>query len=279
MNGNTAKGKGPADGVLSPRSRPSALPSKPTVSLDKLTINGTTTPPLIGTPPLARALSRSPSNLSATPPRKSAGKSPTPDDRDADFRGLFTPSYLPLLESRERGPTQQRRTAPPQPKRALSSPSTSSSSLPSALRTASGTPARKRKHVTFQLADTAIVEPSSSHGELPSPQLQISQESIDQMMEDAARNEAAPLANPSASAPPSDAGFSGGLSSAEDGGSGVGFFELDEELSDLGERSVDHGMVSSLPEPSAHVIRSDSRRRSLKKTTSRSLKILVRKKS
>lgn len=57
-------------------------------------------------------------------------------------------------------------------KRAYTAPTVPSSRKPSALRTASGGAiSRKRKHVTFRLANEAIVEPSSSYEEGPSPEL------------------------------------------------------------------------------------------------------------
>ncbi|EXJ72680.1 uncharacterized protein A1O5_03826 [Cladophialophora psammophila CBS 110553] len=97
--------------------------SGPTLSLEKLNIAGETTPPLhtLGTPPtpsiLTRTRSRSPIlNAAArptTPPTPAQLKSedpppsstPTPSrDRSDPFAGVFTPMYLPLLESRDRTP-------------------------------------------------------------------------------------------------------------------------------------------------------------------------------
>ncbi len=153
--------------------KPLPGPSKPSVSVDRVTINGMTTPPVSGTPPLGRTLSRSPTNLSGTPPRaysgKETGKSSTPSDRENNFHGLFTPAYLPLLDTHPSSlpqksfsptitPSERSRTAPPLP----------SNSLPSALRVASGT-IRKRKHVTFRLAHSIVVDPSSSYEETPTP--------------------------------------------------------------------------------------------------------------
>jgi hypothetical protein len=230
------RGKKVSDGLSNSRSRPSALPSKPTVVVDKLTINGTTTPPIVGTPPLTRSLSRSPIDLSVTPPRKSAGRSPNArDDDKSDFSGLFTPTYLPLLEARQTSSLPPARVGSQKAKRALTVPAMPSTSLPSALRTSSGSAMRKRKHVTFQLGDTMIVEPSSSYEELPSPHKQVSSERLGDMM-NVATEDIAPV--------PVSPKFGRGLVAASDGGSGVGFFELDEELDDLDDREVDYHEVS-----------------------------------
>ena len=122
---------------------------------------------------------------------------------------------------------------------------------------------RKRKHVTFQLADSAIVEPSSSYEEMPSPGPKLRSESedeassIDEHMAESitssidGQNDTDDMRGPQSPAPAflspqirgreregsadSDtSGFSGGFTGADDGGSGVGFFELDEELSSPG---------------------------------------------
>lgn len=248
-----SKGKKTTDSLVNPGSRPSALPSQPTVSLDKLTINGTTTPPALSTSPLSKTLSRSPSNplnFSLTPPRKSFVKPPIKEKCEVDFTGIITPTYLPLLEARGSS-LPPSRVASPQPTRSLTAPIVPSTSLPSALRTASGT-IRKRKHVTFQLADSAIVEPSSSYEEIPSPEKQTSSEKIDAMMVEAAKNNTANT--PTASLSPTNeitsprANFRGGLSTAEDGGSGVGFFELDEELDDPDDKEIDYHEVCILLE-------------------------------
>jgi hypothetical protein len=232
-----SNGKRLSDDLHNSKSRPSALPSKPTVGVDKLTINGITTPPILGTPPLTRSLSRSPTNLSLTPPRKGAGKSlNTRDEEKTDFSGLFTPTYLPLLEARQGTSLPPGRVISPQSKRTLTVPAIPSTSLPSALRTASGNAIRKRKHVTFQLGDTMIVEPSSSYEELPSPEKQVSNERIDETMNVAAKNTTPAPVSPD---------FGGKLVAARDGGSGVGFFELDEELDDLDDREVDYHEVST----------------------------------
>ena len=230
-----SKGKKLSDGLPNSRSRPSALPSQPTVGVEKVTINGTSTPPIVGTPPLSRSLSRSPTNLSIAPPRKSAGKLPSRrEEEKTDFSGLFTPTYLPLLEAREGTSLPQDRVTSQHAKRALTVPAIPSTSLPSALRTASGSAIRKRKHVTFQLEDTMIVEPSSSYEELPSPEKQVSSERVDEM--NAASNYTTPA--------PVSPEFGGRLVAASDGGSGVGFFELDEEFDDIDDREVDYHEVS-----------------------------------
>lgn len=148
-------------------------PGKPSVSVDRVTINGMTTPPVSGTPPLGRNLSRSPTNLSDTPSHNFAcnesGKSPTIHDREIDFHGLFTPSYLRLLDAKTSS-LPQNSTSPSisESNCAVAAPMRSSNSLPSALRSASG-PLQKRKHVTFQLAHSVVVDPNSSYEENPSP--------------------------------------------------------------------------------------------------------------
>ena len=176
-------------------------------------------------------------------------------------------------------------------------------SLPSALRSASGGD-RRRKHVKFQLADLAVVDPSSSYEEGPSPELdevgsadrhQFSpprpnpkeqpqyptnkrppsspllspSERERERRRGRVRNARfvspmpSPLGSPNPNGPartrdhsvsttsplpspslahatlissPAESGFSNGLAASEDGGSGVGFFELDEELASPGLR-------------------------------------------
>lgn len=90
--------------------------SKATLCLDKMNIPGETLPPLnnLATPPttsrLIRRSSRTfpPTSISTTPPRSKtdeANPPPTPSsDRTDSFAGVFTPVYLPLLESRDRPP-------------------------------------------------------------------------------------------------------------------------------------------------------------------------------
>ena len=80
-----------------------------------------------------------------------------------------------------------------------------------------------------------IVEPSSSYEELPSPLKQVSSERLYEMMNVAAEDIAPVPVGPK---------FGGVLVAASDGGSGVGFFELDEELDDLDDREVDYHEVS-----------------------------------
>ncbi|KIX05908.1 uncharacterized protein Z518_03882 [Rhinocladiella mackenziei CBS 650.93] len=302
--------------------------SKPTLSLDKLNISGETLPLVnpLGTPPtpsiLTRSVSRSPSPGSAntTPPRPRVEQIPPPtptNDKSDCFAGVFTPTYLPLLESRDRTPLarsprpeeerkrlqldadaekqeQHMQSSQSLPSRSISSsivatkrtqstPQLPSTSLPSALRSSSGG-GRKRKHVTFQLADSKVVEPSSSYEEMSSPEMGEKETSFDERLangdlslpEDEKEEEGikraerpnfltvtekrrgrgrrfvspvpSPLPSPSPSptingstnfpvlVSPDESGFSGGLMEAEDGGSGVGFFELDEELASPGLR-------------------------------------------
>lgn len=170
--------------------KPALGPSKPSVSLDKVTIKGMTTPPVSGTPPSARTLSRSPTNLSATPPppsEKETGKSPSLSDRENNFHGLFTPGYLRLLDVQPSSlPQNSNSLSVSRSKRAVTSPTLPpSNSLPSALRTASGT-ARKRKHVTFRLGDSVVVDPSSSYEESTSPSEDPDDEKLDGNLSDSA---------------------------------------------------------------------------------------------
>ncbi|KAH0843693.1 hypothetical protein AYO21_05479 [Fonsecaea monophora] len=121
VNGWSAH-KARRDGVVGDKviKKPPPL-SGPTLSLEKLNIAGETTPPLhtLGTPPtptiLTRARSRSPTDavvrLTTPPPparRRShspPASTPTPlKDRSDPFAGVFTPMYLPLLDSRDRTP-------------------------------------------------------------------------------------------------------------------------------------------------------------------------------
>lgn len=131
----------------------------------------------------------------------------TPENKHEDnFSNLFAPPYLPLLESRHErsGQIEGTQTEPASPtshsmdiqpisvtssslptessmsnefyvpatKRAYTSPSAlTRKALPPIIRNVNGRKRTggKRKHVTFQLADRAIVEPSSSYEEGPSP--------------------------------------------------------------------------------------------------------------
>ena len=152
--------------------KPFLGPSKPSVSIDRVTINGMTTPPASGTPPLANILSRSPINLYRTPPtspsEKESDKSPINVDKEHNFHGLFTPSYLPLLDTKPSSlPQKSTSQSFKHSKRSLTAPSLPSLSLPSALRTKGGS-VRKRKHVTFRLAHSVVVDPGSSYEETPS---------------------------------------------------------------------------------------------------------------
>ncbi|OCT53460.1 hypothetical protein CLCR_10073 [Cladophialophora carrionii] len=215
------------DGYMADKVKKPAPLSGPTLSLEKLNITGETTPPLhsLGTPPtpnlLMRSRSRSPTDPNArptTPPFSQSEKESTPTstptpskDRSDPFAGVFTPAYLPLLESRdrtalvrsppipnsaeeetkrlqldasrklhaERQKLESSQSLPPQQvsptivtsKRTKSTPVLPSASLPSALRTTSGG-GRRRKHVMFQLADLKVVDPSSSYEEGPSPEME-----------------------------------------------------------------------------------------------------------
>ena len=287
--------------------RPKAVPaSHPTLSLTRSNISGESTPPRS-----LRSASpdRSPidiSTLSLSPQRRRPTNPSTPPSsapsREDCFTSIFTPAYLPLLDShkpksinppRSEALNHTSSTTPitfgpniPQssyslPKsnstslspiargqRSQTEPAIASTSLPSALRTASGTQVRRRKKVTFQLADNAIVEPSSSYEELPSPDPRVehkegllgidglvvnsSEEHRDEVeeVEDVdvgdgwngwvGRDLRSPTIRGRERAGSVDSsvtvtrtGFGEGLKGI-DGGSGVGFFELDEELESPG---------------------------------------------
>lgn len=134
----------------------------------------------------------------------------TPHDDQGALGGIFVPGYLPLLDSRHDRAQRQVEgisTEPaspaepnmmpivavhssslptesslsesfqvPQTKRAYTSPTASlnRTKLPPIIRNVNGRKHKsgKRKHVTFQLADRAIVEPSSSYEEGPSPDVE-----------------------------------------------------------------------------------------------------------
>lgn len=126
--------------------------------------------------------------------------------------------------------------------RSHTEPAIPSTSLPSALRTASGTAVRKRKHVTFQLADSAIVEPSSSYEEMPSPSPN-DEGNKDGSLEAASSSDEdvpAPKHGLALAVPSPDlrgrerSSIPGDLTTAIEGGGAGGFFELDEELSSPG---------------------------------------------
>lgn len=289
MNGSASK---QASNVDTRKTKP-VPSSQPSLSLDRRNIKGQSTPPRSlrdSSPPnasLIRQVSRSPTNvegLSLTPPQNRPTKPATPpssaSERENGFAGVFTPAYLPLLDSKKK------RTADPiiaedfqskqgsfslpkgscddsslstmtRAERAATEPDIASNSLPSALRTTSGTTIRRRKHVTFQLADNAIVEPSSSYEELPSPDPRheesdgiadmiangdYDEEEEEELTRWSSRELRSPtikgrerLGSEDSSVTITD--FADGLVGADDGGSGVGFFELDEELSTLAARS------------------------------------------
>lgn len=206
-------------------SRLKPVPSKPTLSVEKLTIVGTNAPPttadarpsvlarpLTNTttttlhtqnekPPILAPTANTQNNIKQEPPL-----TPIARDHNDHFAGVFTPAYLPLLDSRSSTTHSTPQVQPqdqlshsdpapqtPQPgsessslpsspispripnpaKRSYTSPLLSSASLPSALRATSAdtSSTKKRKHVTFRLADSAVVEPSSSYEEVSSPDL------------------------------------------------------------------------------------------------------------
>jgi hypothetical protein len=281
----------------------SAPSSKPTISLDRSNIKGQTTPPTGESPrpseKLVRQISKPPENRSTGPgadasvsPHYKADVRRRPTDSSNDsFAGVFTPSYLPLLESQQ--DERSKNSQPPEirlqrhnsfshsqsssemfapvsrSQRSQTAPILPSTSLPSALRTASGTAMRKRKHVTFQLADSAIVEPSSSYEEMPSPEPREESKTdigaITEVMSNGTKEREAvaedsdegPILHPFGQKPlrsptikgkelgktdeypfpepvSSSESLQGDLLQAVDGGSGVGFFELDEEIASPG---------------------------------------------
>ena len=110
-------------------------------------------------------------------------------ERERDFHGLFTPAFLPLLESKQvpltalsssNSPKNSPNATKPKPASVrdkrnsldLRSDKTTSpliqpsSSLPSALRrTSSDGRPKSPKHVTFRLSDFTVVDPASSYQE------------------------------------------------------------------------------------------------------------------
>lgn len=245
--------------------RAAAPLSRPTTNVDKMSISAELPP----TPLKSKFSTKSPRPDSQSPVRKkeksqSSVKRPripvTPDEIPSDaFAGVFTPAYLPLLDSRPSTASVPLNSSPPgqhgsfslpdsasysslspmrRSDRSNTEPAIPSTSLPSALRTASGT-VRRRKHVTFKLADSAIVEPSSSYEEMPSPSPKNEtgrhslEETISSDDEVPTSNNGLALAVPSpdlrgkAKRSPD---IPGDLSSAIGGGAVGGFFELDEEL-------------------------------------------------
>lgn len=210
---------------------------QPVVSIEKLNVKGQNAPPpspkKLDSSPMSESLTRTLSQSSSTssihtpiPSSKQSMPSPTSETSSKPssdegkhqntFSGLFTPSYITLIDQKsdannysssalETPPAEEESATAPSSwksnplgealpitsssypprivmspgghvyasKRAYTAPTVSSKRIPSALRTASGGAMdRKRKHVTFRLADSAIVEPSSSYEEGPSPQLE-----------------------------------------------------------------------------------------------------------
>jgi hypothetical protein len=293
--------------------RPNAPLSKPTTGLETTSIRGHTLPAstfLVGSPPSPRSPSRSFRITSQRPPTPGVKKGtmdflalpekgpmtpPTPDAHDA-FAGVFTPAFLPLLDSKPATATSSSVATPTliahessslpgsasisvsplqRAVRSKTAPVLPSTSLPSALRTASGTAVRKRKHVTFQLADSAIVEPSSSYEEMPSPSPKDEghiDDGIDDMLkrnglveEDVPRPThglARALPSPTLKGREKRAEqLPGDLTNAieADGNvTGVGFFELDEEL-DSPRLNTTNSFVDDLDEETSPV---ESRKRS-----------------
>ena len=318
------------NGQVGLRTTPVVPPSKPTLSIEKLTIVGTNAPPAATDAPpnvLARSLT---SNVASTGNEIEKGSSfqpifdnlnntkqeppltPIARDHNDSFAGLFTPSYLPLLDSRTSSSISVPKTLPQPAKRLpadskpqTTQPGSSSSSLPSspispkipsparrsytapllpsnasflpsALRVASANSAstKKMKHVTFRLADSSVVEPSSSYEEMSSPDLpsetangKAKAKGIDEILaredvpwswskgptspivekndgmslagdgeEDEDQENGLYMDNGSSSkivtneTPPLTSPGPLKFDEAEDGGSGVGFFELEEEL-------------------------------------------------
>lgn len=115
------------DGFFNDKVKKPAPLSGPTLSLDRQNITGETTPPLnsLETPPTPSLLkplrSGSPTTIitrPVTPPPSESEKEPVPTstptpskDRSDPFAGVFTPAYLPLLDSRDQRPIV--RTPPP----------------------------------------------------------------------------------------------------------------------------------------------------------------------
>ena len=291
QNGNTL----PSQSSDRPETPPRRTPlSKPTTSIDRSNVNGETTPPGTGsgspstTKHLCEQLSRSPP-LQIPPYRPLKEKSSKENislvskEQHDSFAGVFTPAYLPLLDSKEtrhseipeiklqrhnsfsNSQTSSMLSPISRSHRALTAPTLPSTSLPSALRTASGTAVRKRKHVTFQLADSAVVDPSSSYEELPSPEPRAESANemngISELMTNGNRQDTGtddetdegllpPFSSRRLSSPTikgkakdsttvmdpelSPRSLGDHLDEADDGGSGVGFFELDEEIASPG---------------------------------------------
>ena len=294
-NGDTESMRKSSDKSEDGRTTRHPSSSQPTTSLDRQNIKGETTPPRAGSPlpteRLSKQLSRSPPTpgLAHTPPKGWSHRGPTPStpikENHDSFMGVFTPAYLPLLESKATKDTLHSQTHDPKlqrhnsfshsqtsssilsptsrSQRSQTAPILPSTSLPSALRTVSGSAVRRRKHVTFKLADSVVVDPSSSYEEGPSPELR--EEGSDEMhglnsAQSNGKSHAAGNTSNEAEAglpPPTwkqmrsptikgekrrpspisaDPNLSprANLDQADDGGSGVGFFELDEEIASPG---------------------------------------------
>ncbi|KAK5946211.1 hypothetical protein PMZ80_000352 [Knufia obscura] len=147
-------------------------------------------------------------SIHSEPPRDKPPLSPGEKSQEQTFAGLFAPAFLPLLDARnDRNqidrPIEGTQTEPASPieqsltidsvsmqscslpteslmseslqvpntRRAYTSPIVNRGTLPPIIRNINGRKrvSGKRKHVTFQLADRAIVEPSSSYEEGLSP--------------------------------------------------------------------------------------------------------------
>lgn len=238
-----------ADEVTLSGLKPTSGPSKPSVSVDRVTINGMTTPPVFGTPPFERTLSHAPQNLSIIPPRtssaKESSKPPTRADRENDFHGLFTPGYLPLLEAQPASLPPKSTSPSVTPSRcSLTAPILPSNSLPSALRTGDRT-VRKRKHVTFRLAHSVVVDPSSSYEETPS----LSDEQFEEdLNETEADLSAEILPSPSLKERPM-ADTNGSPTIANKSSDEGDFFSFDEELEAACENLPDDQEVSQSNKP------------------------------
>jgi len=220
-------------------------PSKALVSVERVTINGMTTPPISATPPQGLNFVGLPTYLSATPPRtaskKETAKSTALPERENEFHGLFTPGYLQLLETKPSSLPAPDSTSPSMPhfKRALTAPPPPSNNLQSALKTDSGT-ARKRKHVTFRLAPSVVVDPSSSYEETPSP----SDDQYDHDSDDLGTSwcDELPSAPLPIQIPRLDSYES--LTSPSKADNEASFFAFDEELNDPSEQPSNYQKVS-----------------------------------
>jgi hypothetical protein len=249
-NANTSEikvKKKKADDVTLIDQKPTPAPSKALVSVERVTINGMTTPPISGTPPQGINFLALPTYLSAAPPRisseKETDKLTTLPERENEFHGLFTPGYLQLLDSKPSSLPPPNSTSPsmPQFKRALTASPRPSNSLPSALKTASGT-ARKRKHVTFRLAPSVVVDPSSSYEETPSPSDDQYEHDSDDL--DASWGDELPSGSLPIQIPRLDSYEA--LTSPTKTDKEASFFAFDEELDDPSDQSSEYQNVSEI---------------------------------